>query len=105
MAPHSSMLEFYRHGSSVCAAKVRFAMAEKGIVPDEMHCIDILKGEQFDPDALKINPKAIVPALVRDDNIINESTVICEYVNDALHGGGLALNKLSVSSEAGPWDV
>ena len=43
------MLEFYHHGSSVCAAKVRFAMAEKGVVPDEMHYIDILKGEQSHP--------------------------------------------------------
>ena len=25
------MLELYHHGSSVCAAKVRFALAEKGV--------------------------------------------------------------------------
>ena len=80
------MLELYHHGSSVCAAKVRFAMAEKGVVPDEMHYIDILKGEQFDPDYVKINPKAVVPALVHNGNIINESTVICEYVEDAFDG-------------------
>ena len=80
------MLELYHHGSSVCAAKVRFAMAEKGVVPDQMHYIDILKGEQFEPGYLKINPKAVVPALVHDDNIINESTVICGYVNDAFDG-------------------
>ena len=80
------MLELYHHGSSVCAAKVRFAMAEKGVAPDEMHYIDILKGEQFEPGYLKINPKAVVPALVHDDNIINESTVICAYVNDAFDG-------------------
>lgn len=86
MAPHSAMLELYHHGSSVCAAKVRFAMAEKGVVPDRMHYIDILKGEQFEPDYLKINPKAVVPALVHDGNIINESTVICAYVNDAFDG-------------------
>ncbi len=83
------MLELYHHGSSVCAAKVRFAMAEKGVVPDEMHYIDILKGEQFEPDYLKINPKAVVPALVHDDRIINESTVICAYVNDAFDGPAL----------------
>ena len=47
------MLELYHHGSSVGAAKVRFAMAEKGVVPDEMHYIDPLKGEQFEPDDLK----------------------------------------------------
>lgn len=80
------MLELYHHGSSVCAAKVRFALAEKGVVPDKMHYIDILNGEQFDPEYIKINPKAVVPALVHDGNIINESTVICEYVNEAFIG-------------------
>lgn len=83
------MLELYHHGSSVCAAKVRFAMAEKVVVPDEMHYVDILNGEQFEPEYLKINPKAVVPALVHDGNIINESTVICEYVNDAFDGPAL----------------
>ena len=83
------MMELYHHGSSVCAAKVRFALAEKGVVPDKMHYIDILNGEQFDPDYLKINPKAVVPAFVHNDNVINESTVICEYVNDAFDGPAL----------------
>ena len=83
------MLELYHHGSSVCAAKVRFALAEKGITPDKMHYIDILKGEQFHPDYIKINPKAVVPSLVHNDQIINESTVICDYVNDAFDGPDL----------------
>ena len=52
----------YHHGSSVCAAKVRFAMEEKGMDWDGVY-IDILKGEQFDPEYIKINPKAVVPHL------------------------------------------
>ncbi len=76
------MLELYHHGSSVCAAKVRFALAEKGIVPDEMHYVDILKGEQFNPEYLKINAKAVVPSLVHNGHVINESTVICEYLDE-----------------------
>jgi glutathione S-transferase len=42
------MLERYNHGSSVCAAKVRFALAEKGLNWPG-HYIDVLKGDQFDP--------------------------------------------------------
>jgi len=74
------MLELYHHGSSVCAAKVRWGMVEKGL-EFKAHYIDILKGEQFEPEYLKINPKAVVPTLVHDDKIITESTVIMEYMD------------------------
>lgn len=84
-----NMLELYHHGSSVCAAKVRYGLGIKGVVPDEMHYIDILKGEQFTPEYKAINPKAVVPALVHNDTIINESTLICEYVNDVFDGPNL----------------
>lgn len=74
------MFTLYHHGSSVCAAKVRFLMAEKGLKWDGVY-IDILKGEQFTPDYMKLNPKAVVPTLVHDDRVITESTVICEYLD------------------------
>ena len=70
----------YHHGSSVCAAKVRLAMAEKGLEWEGVY-IDILKGEQFDPDYLKLNPKGVVPTLVHDDLVIPDSTVIIEYLD------------------------
>ena len=63
------MITLYHHGSSVCAAKVRFALGEKGI-PWEGHYIDILKGDQFAPEYLKLNPKAVVPTLVHDGRVI-----------------------------------
>ncbi len=70
----------YHHGSSVCAAKVRFAMAEKGLSWDGVY-IDILKGEQFTPKYLALNPKGVVPTLVHDDLVIPDSTVIVEYLD------------------------
>jgi ganglioside-induced differentiation-associated protein 1 len=75
------MLELYHHGSSACAAKVRLALAEKKLQWNG-HYLDILKGEQFHPDYLKINPKGVVPTLVHDAMVIPESTVICEYVDE-----------------------
>jgi len=75
------MLELYHHGSSVCAAKVRICLEEKG-VPWKGHYIDILKGEQFDPAYMKLNPKAVVPTLVHDGFVVTDSTVICEYLED-----------------------
>jgi glutathione S-transferase len=75
------MLELFHHGSSVCAAKVRVTLAEKGL-EWKGHYVDILKGEQFDPGYMKLNPKAVVPTLIHDGRTIVESTVICEYLDE-----------------------
>jgi len=75
------MLILYHHGSSVCAAKVRLALAEKNL-PWEGRYIDILKGEQFTPEFRKLNPKAVVPVLIDGDKIVTESTVINEYLEE-----------------------
>ncbi len=77
------MLELYHHGTSVCAAKIRIALAEKAL-DWTGHYIDILAGDQLKPEYLKINPKGVVPTLVHDGHIVRESTVIGEYLDDAL---------------------
>jgi glutathione S-transferase len=75
------MLELYHHGTSVCAAKPRIVFAEKGLEWTG-HYVDILKGEQFSPEYLKLNPKHVVPTLVHDGNVIRESAVIGEYLDE-----------------------
>jgi ganglioside-induced differentiation-associated protein 1 len=75
------MLELYHHGSSACAAKVRFALAEKELKWASHH-VDILSGEQFRRDFLAINPKAVVPVLIHDGFVLPESTTICEYLEE-----------------------
>jgi glutathione S-transferase len=77
----NAMLELYHHGSSVCAAKVRLVLAEKGL-QWHGHYVDILKGDQFDLAYMKLNPKAVVPTLVHDGHVIVESTVIAEYLDE-----------------------
>ncbi len=52
------MLELYHHGSSVCAAKVRLVLGEKNLEWTG-HYLDILKGDQFDPNYLKLNKEAV----------------------------------------------
>lgn len=69
------MLELYHNGSSVCAAKIRIVLAEKN-VPWNGHYLDVLVADQFDPEYLKLNPKAVVPTIVHDGNVVIESTVI-----------------------------
>ncbi len=80
-AKGATLLELYHHGSSVCAAKVRFALAEKQLAWTG-HYLDLLRGEQFSADFLAINPKAVVPVLIHDGEIVRESTVICEYLEE-----------------------
>jgi glutathione S-transferase len=75
------MLELYHHGTSVCAAKPRIVLFEKGIEWTGRY-VDILAGEQFKPEYMKLNPKAVVPTLVHDGKVIRESSVICEYLDE-----------------------
>jgi glutathione S-transferase len=84
------MFELYHHGSSVCAAKVRLVLGEKGLDWTGLY-VDILKGEQFDPVYIKLNPKAVVPTLVHDGLVVTESTVICEYLDDVAPTGTAAV--------------
>ncbi|MDC0989643.1 glutathione S-transferase family protein [Rhodospirillales bacterium] len=95
-------IELYHHGSSVCAAKVRLALAEKGIKWDG-HYLDILAGEHHNPKYLKLNPKAVVPTLVHDGQVIRESTVICEYVDDAFSGPKLKPNDPLIQANMRLW--
>ena len=65
------MITLYHHGSSVCAAKVRLVLAEKSVPWDGIY-VDILRGDQFDPGYVKLNPKAVVPTLLHDGKVIVE---------------------------------
>lgn len=76
------MIELYHNDMSVCAQKVRFALAEKKL-KWEGHHLNLRAGDQQKPAYLKLNPHAVVPTLVDNDNVIIESTVINEYLDDA----------------------
>jgi glutathione S-transferase len=56
------VLEHYRNVNSVCAQKVRIALKEKGL--DVKEHLLTLRGDQFDPAYLKLNPNGVVPTLV-----------------------------------------
>ncbi len=56
-------LILYHHNSSVCAAKIRVALAEKAL--DFESRLLRLDGDQFHPEYLALNPYAVVPTLVQ----------------------------------------
>jgi glutathione S-transferase len=75
------MITLYHNDMSVCAAKVRTALAEKELKWDGIH-LNLRAGDAQKPDYIKLNPNAVVPTLVNDDHVIIESTVICEFIDD-----------------------
>jgi glutathione S-transferase len=75
-------LTLYHNDMSVCAQKVRLALAEKGLQYESKH-FNLRAGDQKAPEYLKLNPNGYVPTLVHDDFVVCESTVICEYIDDA----------------------
>src|SRR3989304_3262805 len=75
------MLTLYHGRTSVCAIKARIMLAEKSL--EWRGELLTLRGDQFDPEYLKLNPNAVVPTLVHDDKVIIESAVILYYLNDA----------------------
>ena len=75
------MLILYDFGNSVCCQKVRITLREKGLAWKAIP-VNLFKAEQYDPEYLKLNPKGLVPTLVHDGQAINESTLICEYLDE-----------------------
>src|SRR5260370_35254692 len=75
------MLELYHSVNSVCAQKVGVVLAEKGLEYRE-HLMT-LRGDQFDPAYMKLNPNAVVPTIVHDGRPVIESSVILYYLDEA----------------------
>jgi len=74
------MLTLYHNAISTCSQKVRLTLAEKEI-EFVSKPIDLLAGQQHDPDYVKLNPKHVVPTLVDDGKVILDSSVIVEYLD------------------------
>lgn len=72
----------YHNDMSVCAAKVRMALAEKGVDYEGVH-LNLRAGDAQKPDYVKLNPNQVVPTLVHGGAVVIESNVICEYIDDA----------------------
>ena len=74
-------LTLYHNGPSTCSQKVRLILELKKL-DYESKSIDLMSGEQHDPEYVKLNPNHVVPTLVVNDMALIESSLINEYLED-----------------------
>jgi len=75
------MIELYHAATSTCSQKVRVTLAEKGLDFVSRN-VNLRANENLTPEYLAINPNGVVPTLVHDGNVIMDSSVICEYLDE-----------------------
>jgi glutathione S-transferase len=79
----------YDFVGSICCQMTRLTLAEKGVAYAR-HTVDIMeKAEQFEPWYTALNPKAVVPTLKIDDEIITDTMVIVARIDRELDGPAL----------------
>ncbi len=76
-------MKFYSFWRSLASFRVRIALNIKGVVPDEVISVDLMKGEQNRPDYKAVNPQMLLPALIDGDGpILFQSVAIMEYLEE-----------------------
>ena len=77
-------LTLYSHPLSLFAAKVRIALAAKGLVYQLVDVqLDRIRGyEPKHPEVVRHNPKRQVPVLIADELVLYDSTLILEFLED-----------------------
>src|SRR5256885_9237562 len=75
--------KLYNAPQSTCSQRVRFVLNAKNLKFDEVK-LDLLAGDQLKPDYLKLNPNGVVPTLDHGGNIVIDSSVIIEYLDEVV---------------------
>jgi glutathione S-transferase len=76
----------YNAPQSTCSQRVRFVLNAKGLAFEEKK-LDLLAGDQLKPEYLALNPNGVVPTLVHDGEIVIDSSVIIEYLDEVAPEG------------------
>ncbi len=76
-------IELYGAPQSTCSQRVRFVLHAKQL-PFQEHKLRLLEGDQLEPDYLKLNPNGVVPTLIHGGAVIIDSSVIAEYLDEAI---------------------
>lgn len=80
------MIELYYFHGATCGLKARLAFAEKGVEYDA-NVVErpYLRTEEY----RKLNPNGVVPTIIHDGEVLIESSVIINYLDDAFDGPSL----------------
>lgn len=76
------MLELFHWEPNAESAKAMICLKEKGIEFTSRY-VDILELQQYSDDFMSLNPSGQVPVLIHDGNILTDSTLITEYIEEA----------------------
>ncbi len=74
-------LKLYNFPQSTCSQKVRLALWEKGLAFNDRP-VDSKKQEHLSDWYLKLNPNGVVPTLMHNEDVIVDSSVILEYLDE-----------------------
>lgn len=66
---------------STCSQRVRYALHAKGLAFEEVR-LDLFSGDQLKPEYLALNPNGVVPTMVHGPDVIVDSAVILEFLED-----------------------
>ncbi|MAM61409.1 glutathione S-transferase family protein [Maritimibacter sp. UBA3975] len=75
------MIEFYNFLKSTCSQKVRMCLHTKGLDFVERP-VNLSLGEHLAPDYLALNPNGVVPTIRHDGQVVTDSSVIMEYLDE-----------------------